>query len=345
MGTILLVARLLLAVVFATAGIAKLLDREGTRSALEDFGVPRVALSPASILLPLAELTTAMALVPPQTAQWGGLAALVLLLAFVGGIANAMARGQAPDCHCFGQLHSAPAGRGTVIRNLSLAVPAALVAIEGPGPSLTSWIGDRAGAELVALGTGIAAVALGILAISLWRRNRTLSRDLDQARGELALFPPGLPVGAPAPTFALRSIDGQSVTLESLCSRGQPVAVVFVSPGCGPCTYLVPKVAQWQGTLSGNLTVALVSTGTPDENLALLKDSTAELLLQEDSEVLQAYRVEGTPTGVLVSAEGRVASAPAPGAFGIESLIRLALRQPHGIGSPQEKLPSADPVA
>ena len=37
-------------------------------------------------------------------------AALALLLAFVGGIVVNLARGTTPDCHCFGQLHSEPAG-------------------------------------------------------------------------------------------------------------------------------------------------------------------------------------------------------------------------------------------
>jgi uncharacterized membrane protein YphA (DoxX/SURF4 family)/thiol-disulfide isomerase/thioredoxin len=347
MGTILLAARVLLAVVFATAGIAKLLDRQGTRSALEGFGVPSFALSPGSLLLPLAELATAFALVPQQSAQWGGLAALVLLLAFIGGIANAMTRGQAPDCHCFGQLHSEPAGRGTLGRNIALAALAGLVAVEGPGPDLPSWIGDRGGAELVATSAGIAAAVLGALAISLWRENRTLKRGLDQARTELATFPPGLPVGTVAPSFALRSLTGESVTLESLCARGQPVALVFISPTCGPCSHLLPKLAGWQGTLADSLTVAVVSEGTHGENLALVQDSTAQVLLQEGSEVLQAYRVEGTPASVLVSAEGRISSAAASGAFASESLIRLALRQRHRLGSPspQGKLPSAGPVA
>jgi thiol-disulfide isomerase/thioredoxin/uncharacterized membrane protein YphA (DoxX/SURF4 family) len=346
MGTIVLAARLLLAVVFATAGIAKLHDRPGTRTALGEFGVPSFALSAGSLLLPLAELVTAVALVPQQSAQWGGLAALILLLGFIAGIVNALAKGQAPDCHCFGQIHSEPAGRGTLYRNSTLAAVAGLVLVEGPGPSITSWIGDRSAAELVATAAGIAAVALGAAAISLWRDNRTLLCALDQARSELAVFPAGLPNGAVAPDFALTSLDGENVTLESLRSRGQPVALIFVSPGCGPCEHLLPKVTRWQGTLAGNLTVAVVSVGTRADNLALLHgDSTTDFLLQNDSEVTRAYRVGGTPSTVLVSAEGRIASAPAQGAFASESLIRLALRQRHSVPAPQGKLPSAGSVA
>ena len=128
------------------------------------------------------------------------------------GITNALLRGEAPDCHCFGQLQSEPAGRGTLARNVVLAAMAAFVTVEGPGPSVTAWVGDRSAAELVAVAAGIAAVVLGALLLRLWQSNRDLRRHLDNAHAELAAFPPGLPVGAPAPGFSLPNIDGETVT-------------------------------------------------------------------------------------------------------------------------------------
>ena len=121
MSLILLVARVLLALVFVVAGLAKLADRAGARQALRDFGVPAVLATPLGLLLPLAELAVAVALLPAQSAWWGALGALVLLLLFVAGIGANLARGRRPDCHCFGQLHSAPAGWPTLIRNAVLA--------------------------------------------------------------------------------------------------------------------------------------------------------------------------------------------------------------------------------
>ena len=53
MGTAMLVARLLLALVFAAAGAAKLADREGSRQAIVDFGVPSALAAPLGLLLPL----------------------------------------------------------------------------------------------------------------------------------------------------------------------------------------------------------------------------------------------------------------------------------------------------
>jgi uncharacterized membrane protein YphA (DoxX/SURF4 family) len=58
MDSFLLVARLLLALVFAVAGVAKLADREGSRRAIVDFGVPSALAAPLG-LLSLAELAVA----------------------------------------------------------------------------------------------------------------------------------------------------------------------------------------------------------------------------------------------------------------------------------------------
>ena len=59
MVTAVVVARVVLAVVFATAGIAKALDRPTTVRALRDFGVPAALSSVAAVLLVVAELATA----------------------------------------------------------------------------------------------------------------------------------------------------------------------------------------------------------------------------------------------------------------------------------------------
>jgi uncharacterized membrane protein YphA (DoxX/SURF4 family) len=332
MSSVLIGARILLAVVFATAGIAKLLDQRGSRRALAGFGVPARALRPVAIALPLAELGTAVALLFPSSAQWGGLAAMLLVIAFASGIANAMRQGRAPNCHCFGQLYSAPAGRGTLLRNLALAVPAALVAVEGPGPSVSAWVADRTAAELVAIVAGVAAAVLSSFALRFWRESVTLRGALADARKDLEGVPPGLPVGTVAPGFALRSArSGETVTLEALRARGRPVVLVFVSPSCGSCTVTFRNAGRWQTALAGDLTVAIVSDGAPGENLLVVQDSSADVLLQEDFEVGTAYRVGVTPTAVVISPQGRMASALVAGP-GIESLIRLTIREP-AIGS------------
>src|SRR2546428_7919307 len=147
MSLVLLFARFLLAVIFVVAGLAKLADRAGSQKALQDFGLPAALAQPLGLLLPLAELAVAVALLLPVTDWWGALGALLLLFLFVGGISYNLARGRTPDCHCFGQLHSAPAGPSTLIRNLGLAALAGVVVVFGrttAGLDLGSWLGTLA---------------------------------------------------------------------------------------------------------------------------------------------------------------------------------------------------------
>ena len=138
-----LLARVVLAAVFAVAALAKLADREGSRRTLRGFGVPeRLAL-----IVALAELATAAALL--GIPFYGALAALALLAVFSGAIVAALVRGVRPGCGCFGRVHSAPAGRGTLVRNAALAACAALV-IADPATRLTDWmvaVGAVAGAH------------------------------------------------------------------------------------------------------------------------------------------------------------------------------------------------------
>jgi uncharacterized membrane protein YphA (DoxX/SURF4 family) len=137
----LLVARVLLAVVFVVAGLAKLADRAGSRQALRNFGVPAVLTTPLGLLLQLAELALAVALLPRVSAWYGALGALALLVLFMATIGYNLARGRTPDCHCFGQLHSAPVGWPTLARNGALAALAGLVVWQGwtnAGPSAVS---------------------------------------------------------------------------------------------------------------------------------------------------------------------------------------------------------------
>jgi uncharacterized membrane protein YphA (DoxX/SURF4 family)/peroxiredoxin len=324
MGWLVLALRLVLAVVFGTAGIAKLLDLEGSRQALADFRVPRRWLRAGAIVLPALELATAVALVPKGSARWGAVAAAVLLLAFIGGIARALARGEEPDCHCFGQIHSAPAGRATLARNAVLAVLAAVVVWRGPGHSIAT--SNHAGVEALAVVVTIAAILLAALALQLWLSNRSLAQELARAKAELALFPPGLPVGAPAPGFSLKGLHGETVTLESLRADSQHLLLVFVAPTCGPCWLLLPHLRRWQATLSDRLTVAILSTGTEEENRDVVEEhEIGGIFLHDAGDTMQAYRMDATPSAVLVSPDRRILSQTIVGARPLEPLIRMLL--------------------
>jgi uncharacterized membrane protein YphA (DoxX/SURF4 family) len=127
MNALVLVARVVLAAVFAVAAIAKLTDMAGTRRAVQAFRLPAAT----AIALPIVELATAALLLWPASAWWGALLAVALLILFEFTISSSLRRGRAPECHCFGQLRAAPISRRTLVRNALLAVPAILILVAG----------------------------------------------------------------------------------------------------------------------------------------------------------------------------------------------------------------------
>jgi hypothetical protein len=297
------------------------------------FGVPRRVATLAGPLIPISELATAAALVIAPSAQWGGVAALALLLAFLGGIAHALARGEAPDCHCFGIFHSSRAGPGAIYRNAALAVVAGFVAVQGPGPSLTGWISDHRAGDVLAAVFGAIALLSSAAALRTYRENRRLSGREEYLFGLLSRLPPGLPTGAVAPDFDVPAVGGGRLTLRELTADGLPLLLVFMEPGCLPCQELAPGLARWQGALGEHFTIALIGRGDADHE-EYARYGVRRIGMQEDLEVSNAYWVRGMPSALFIAPDGRIASPMAQGANAIESMIRLRLRRDAGEPAP-----------
>ena len=331
MSWIALLARLLLAGVFLVAAVGKLADRKGTRQAIADFGVPTWLVQPLVLLLPLAELAIAGLLLPDATARLGALAALALLGIFIAAITINLARGKNPDCHCFGQLHSAPIGWSTVLRNGILAAVAGVVLwCGGSSPSFSS-LGASSTVATVAL--GIAMVALALAVIEGWfllnlvpQQGRILFR-LDKVETDLGRGPgSGVSVGEQAPEFELASLNGERLTLAALRAAQKPVLLFFSNPHCAPCDALLPEVARWQRELAEQVTVAVISDGPGDLNRAKAdKHGLRTVLLQKDREIKDAYDIIATPSAALIAADGSIASRNAYGEERIEALLQQAL--------------------
>lgn len=108
-----LTARLLLAAVFAIAGVAKLRQRAQLRQTLLAFAIPAALAPTIAAVLPLLELLLAATLLPPRTAPLAVLGALLLLAVFTAAIARSLQRGARPTCQCFGALSAEPIGVDT----------------------------------------------------------------------------------------------------------------------------------------------------------------------------------------------------------------------------------------
>ncbi|HQY31233.1 MAG TPA: MauE/DoxX family redox-associated membrane protein, partial [Thermomicrobiales bacterium] len=150
MDVIFLLARLGLAAVFVVAAIGKLMDLSGSAQAMGNFGVPARFTRLTGTALPILELIVAVFLIPVGTAFWAALLGTLLLLGFIAGISNLLRKGEAPDCHCFGAIHSEPVGKATLVRNGLFLVLAIVILAGGttPGTSLFGWLSDASGIEV-----------------------------------------------------------------------------------------------------------------------------------------------------------------------------------------------------
>jgi peroxiredoxin len=192
---------------------------------------------------------------------------------------------------------------------------------------------------------GTIGFALCWLGWQLLRQNgRILLRldDLDKRLDAIEFGEPepeGLALNSPAPEFELPDLDGKRRSLGQ--HRGQSVLVIFFNPACGFCRQMAPKLTAFLKAENGEQKAEITQTPTNAENSAkpptLVVVSTGEaeanrqlfgehpvgcpVLLQKNSEVANAYKANGTPTGYLIDAEGKVASQLAVGA---EALLKLA---------------------
>src|SRR5438552_2067186 len=196
----------------------------------------------------------------------------------------------------------------------------------------------------------------------LLRQNgRLLLRDeaLEERLNELEFggpdAPAGLPVGSVAPEFILPDLKDETRTLAQF--RGQPLLLIFFNPACGFCREMMPKLAailsrSRRGDEAGsanpksriqdpksddrlltsaateNLSqIIILTSGDTEKNRPFFAEHKLEcpVLLQKGTELATAYQANGTPSGYLISAEGKIASELTMGA---EALLALVAEAP-----------------
>jgi peroxiredoxin len=190
-----------------------------------------------------------------------------------------------------------------------------------------------------------AIVAGGWLGWQLLRQNGRLLLRLEEFEKRLDALefgedgqPTGLTVGTEAAAFELPNLGGERRSLVQY--RGKPLVLIFFNPTCGFCGELLPKLKGKaesrnqetemetgnEGARNGGPperpAVLIVSTGDIEANRTLFAQHEVgcPVLLQKGSEVAEVYKANGTPSGYLVSEEGKIASELA---IGLESLLML----------------------
>ena len=335
MDLFLLILRLALAAVFGTAGIAKLFDPAGSAKAAADFGVPAPLTRTVAYMLPVAELLIAGSLLFVQFSWFGAIGAAGLLLVFTIGMSVQLAKGNAPDCHCFGQIHSEPVGRASIARNVALLVLAAFLVIRGRGQQGINFLTSNQDVMLLSLGLGV--IVLLAIAVTLLKRISDQQTELMRRvelmelvsregagveREDVGHPHEGLPIGAVFPDFELEDLGGYRISLADLKVARIPLLFIFISPNCTPCNALIPEFQQWQKDLFGKIKFIFVSTGTSEDNETKFGSGRDLLvLLQKDRELAESVKARWTPTAVLMDAGGRIASHINAGDTAIRSLV------------------------
>jgi peroxiredoxin len=131
--------------------------------------------------------------------------------------------------------------------------------------------------------------------------------------------PRGVPVGGKAPKVQLPDLDGKEVNLDEI--RNGRTALLFWSPSCGFCQRLVGDIKNWEKDRpEGAPQLVLISTGTPEANREHGLEST--ILLDQGFRTGEAFGASGTPSAILIDADGNVASGLSVGGPDVMNLLR-----------------------
>ncbi len=133
----------------------------------------------------------------------------------------------------------------------------------------------------------------------------------------------------PAPSFALPTLDGQSLASAGL--RGKVVLVNFWATWCGPCKEEMPALQRLkQHFKPGEFELLAITTDPQREAIKGFVQSlglTFSILLDETKDVSAAFGVRGLPTTILIGKDGRVlARAVGPRAWDSQESLALVRR-------------------
>ncbi len=115
-------------------------------------------------------------------------------------------------------------------------------------------------------------------------------------------------IGAQAPDFALRDLEGNEVRLSDY--RGKTVLLTFWATWCGPCRLEMPAFEERYLELKDDgFTVLGLNYDEPVEDVSGFRDELGlsfPLLLDPGGSVQRLYRIRGYPSSIFVDPQGVV---------------------------------------
>ena len=124
-------------------------------------------------------------------------------------------------------------------------------------------------------------------------------------------------VGDPALAVRLSDLSGQEVKLAEF--RGTNTLLLFWNPRCGYCVRMLDDLRAWEANPpDGAPKLLVVSQGDVEANRAM--GLRSPVVLDQSFITGRTFGMRGTPSAVLVDAEGKIASQVAVGAPAILAL-------------------------
>jgi thiol-disulfide isomerase/thioredoxin len=120
----------------------------------------------------------------------------------------------------------------------------------------------------------------------------------------------GIHEGEIVPPLVYPDMDGRMFSLAAL--RGAPTALLFWNPGCGYCQQMVSDLQVWEKrSLKDGPKLVMISAGSVEDNQK--QGLKSLIVLDQNFSAGRAFGVTGTPSGLMLDADGRVVSQVAVG--------------------------------
>jgi peroxiredoxin Q/BCP len=132
----------------------------------------------------------------------------------------------------------------------------------------------------------------------------------------------GLPSGSPAPMFCLPRVGGGTLGLRDY--KGRRLLLVFVDPGCSPCSELIPYLEELHRHPQAP-PILLISRGSLEDNERTINELhlTIPIVLQRHWEVSRDYAMFATPMAYALDRQGLLVE---PVAIGGSAVLDMAWR-------------------
>ena len=319
-----LVVLVTLAGLLALSGVAKLRDPRATRDAVDALRVP--AAVPRDLIarvLPWLEIALALLLLAPAPVLAPvAVAVVVLMLVYIGLVARALGFDEPVTCSCFGALGRHHVDRTTLARNVLLSALGGVAVWFALAGGSAGRVLAKGGVDAAA--TVLAAAAAVGVAVLVAGRAPT---DEPAAEGdyERRMIPYGV----------VRDLAGRTSTLTELAAS-QARLLVMLSPGCTPCVRTAVHLDAWAERLGPVVGVLAVYLREPDD-VEELGHQSELAVIEPDFNVRRVLGV-GSPSAVLLGADGLLAGGPVSGEDAVREFVEDVLAEieadPHTLHGP-----------